>query len=154
MAAASVAANTAAKPGRDGPPSVSSDPMKKLFLLLPALALTACAGSMTSVDKTSPQGRKVVVGQFPPKPENLCTLKHNEELPMNLLERYSSAGLLNSYLNNNQESVKVADEKQANYVHVYIPARKMLFGVIDLNYNDKPRVTYYDCQSLKGLSRG
>ncbi|MGL4795312.1 MAG: hypothetical protein ACRC23_16605 [Aeromonas jandaei] len=116
--------------------------------------LTACAGSMTSVDKTSPEGRKVVIGQFPPKPENNCTLKHNEEMPMNLLERYSTAGMLNSYMNNSQESLKVADAKQANYVHIYLPAQKMLFGVIDLNYNDKPRITYYDCQSLKGLSRG
>ncbi len=73
---------------------------------------------------------------------------------MNLLERYSTAGMLNSYMNNSQESLKVADAKQANYVHIYLPAQKMLFGVIDLNYNDKPRITYYDCQSLKGLSRG
>ncbi|WP_429157127.1 hypothetical protein [Aeromonas veronii] len=128
--------------------------MKKLFLLLPVLLLSACATSMTSVDKTSPEGRKVVIGQFPPKPENNCTLKHNEEMPMNLLERYSTAGMLNSYMNNSQESLKVADAKQANYVHIYLPAQKMLFGVIDLNYNDKPRITYYDCQSLKGLSRG
>ncbi|MFB2832512.1 hypothetical protein ACE1BS_23515 [Aeromonas jandaei] len=125
--------------------------MKKLFLLLPALLLTACASSVTSVDKTSPQGRKVVIGQFPPKPENNCTLKHNEEMPMNLLERYSTAGMLSSYMNNSEESLKVADAKQANYVHIYLPAQKMLFGVIDLNYNDKPRITYYDCQSLKGL---
>lgn len=125
--------------------------MKKLFLLLPVLLLTACATSVTSVDKTSPQGRKVIVGQFPPKPENNCTLKHNEEMPMNLLERYSTAGMVNSYVNNSEESLKVADAKQANYVHIYLPARKMLFGLIDLNYNDKPRITYYDCQSLKGL---
>ncbi len=125
--------------------------MKKLFLLLPVLLLTACATSVTSVDKTSPQGRKVIVGQFPPKPENNCTLKHNEEMPMNLLERYSTAGMVNSYVNNSEESLKVADAKQANYVHIYLPAQKMLFGLIDLNYNDKPRITYYDCQSLKGL---
>lgn len=125
--------------------------MKKLFLLLPVLLLSACATSVTSVDKTSPQGRKVIVGQFPPKPENNCTLKHNEEMPMNLLERYSTAGMVNSYVNNSEESLKVADAKQANYVHIYLPARKMLFGLIDLNYNDKPRITYYDCQSLKGL---
>ncbi|HDX8361240.1 TPA: hypothetical protein RQN02_000470 [Aeromonas veronii] len=125
--------------------------MKKLFLLLPVLLLSACATSVTSVDKTSPQGRKVIVGQFPPKPENNCTLKHNEEMPMNLLERYSTAGMVNSYVNNSEESLKVADAKQANYVHTYLPARKMLFGLIDLNYNDKPRITYYDCQSLKGL---
>ncbi|MBF4801183.1 hypothetical protein [Aeromonas hydrophila] len=125
--------------------------MKKLFLLLPVLLLSACATSVTSVDKTSPQGRKVIVGQFPPKPENNCTLKHNEEMPMNLLERYSTAGIVNSYVNNSEESLKVADAKQANYVHIYLPARKMLFGLIDLNYNDKPRITYYDCQSLKGL---
>ncbi|MCF7717537.1 hypothetical protein H9X98_07410 [Aeromonas jandaei] len=125
--------------------------MKKLFLLLPVLLLTACATSVTSVDKTSPQGRKVIVGQFPPKPENNCTLKHNEEMPMNLLERYSTAGMVNSYVNNSEESLKVADAKQVNYVHIYLPAQKMLFGLIDLNYNDKPRITYYDCQSLKGL---
>lgn len=125
--------------------------MKKLFLLLPVLLLSACATSVTSVDKTSPQGRKVIVGQFPPKPENNCTLKHNEEMPMNLLERYSTAGMVNSYVNNSEESLKVADAKQANYVHIYLPAQKMLFGLIDLNYNDKPRITYYDCQSLKGL---
>ncbi|KUE81219.1 MULTISPECIES: hypothetical protein [Aeromonas] len=127
--------------------------MKKLFLLLPTLVLTACAGNLTSIDKTSPQGRLVVIGQFPPKPENHCTLKYNEEMSMNLLERYTSAGMVNSVMSNSAESLKTADTHQANYVHIYLPAQKMLFGVIDLNYNDKPRTTYYDCQSLKGLTR-
>ncbi|WP_227002137.1 hypothetical protein [Aeromonas schubertii] len=72
---------------------------------------------------------------------------------MNLLERYTSAGMVNSVMSNSAESLKTADTHQANYVHIYLPAQKMLFGVIDLNYNDKPRTTYYDCQSLKGLTR-
>lgn len=127
--------------------------MKRLLPLAAVLLLGACASNLTSVNKTSPQGRMVVVGQFPPKPDNRCTLKHNEELPQNLLQRYTSAGQLSSYLNNVEETTRIADEKQANYVHIYIPAQKMLFGVIDLNYNDKPRVTYYDCASLDGLAR-
>ncbi len=112
-----------------------------------AMILVGCASMTTSVRQT-PNGKEVAIGQFPPKPESECELRYNEVIEKNLLERYTAVGSVASHYADSNKALTLADKHDANYVHIYMPAEKKLFGVIDLNYNDKPRATYYQCKKI------
>ncbi|MFK0572095.1 hypothetical protein [Endozoicomonas sp.] len=116
-------------------------------LLTIAFLLAGCA-QMTTTTRQTESGKEITIGQFPPLPESECTMVHNEEIVQNLLQRYTDTGALLGYYADSEKTMAIAEAKSANYVHIYIPPQKLLPGFIDLNYNDKPRATYYQCKQI------
>ena len=103
---------------------------------------------MTTTTRQTQSGKEIAIGQFAPKPESECTMVYNEELTQSLLQRYTDEGALLGFYADSEKTLAIAEAKSANYVHIYLPPKKMLFGIVDLNYNDKPRATYYQCKQI------
>ena len=127
--------------------------MKRLTLLMLTTAIISGCASLTSETRHTSTGDPVVIAQFPPEPDSECTMVHNEIFEQNLLERYTDAGMVVSFYADSDNAMKLAEDNNANYVHIYIPPKKQLFGIIDLNYNDKPRATYYSCKNIPGQKK-
>ena len=124
--------------------------MKRFALLVLAAAMVSGCSSLTNQTRYTGSGEKVVIGQFPPESSFQCNMVHNEVLEQSLLQRYTDEGSILGFYADSEKTLSIAENKKANYVHIYLPPKKMLFGVVDLNYNDKPRATYYQCKQLPG----
>lgn len=122
--------------------------MKKSLILLTAVALLGGCAKMTTQTRHTESEREIAIGQFAPEPVSECKMVHNEVLEQSLLQRYTDEGMMLGYYADSEKTLAIAEAKGANYVHVYIPPKKMLFGIVDLNYSDKPRATYYQCSHI------
>ena len=122
--------------------------MKKLFVVLSVTVLFAGCAKLTTQTRYTETGREILIGQFPPEPVSECRMLHNETLEQSLLQRYTDTGALLGFYADSEQTLSIAEARGANYVHIYIPPKKLLFGIIDLNYNDKPRATYYICKQM------
>ncbi|WP_299726030.1 hypothetical protein [uncultured Endozoicomonas sp.] len=125
--------------------------LKHILTLFAVIFLLAGCTTLTTTLRYTESGDQVAIGQFPPKPESECVMVHNEELEQSLIERYTDTGMMMNAYANSEKMLALAENKSANYVHFYIPPKKMLFGIIDLNYGDKLRATYYQCKELPYL---
>ncbi|KEI72687.1 hypothetical protein [Endozoicomonas elysicola] len=122
--------------------------MKKVTCFLLFFAFLSGCSQMTTTTRQTESGKEIAIGQFAPKAESGCTMVHNEELTQSLLQRYTDEGALLGFYADSEKTLSIAEAKSANYVHIYLPPKKMLFGIVDLNYNDKPRATYYQCKHI------
>ena len=121
--------------------------MKRVLLALSVILLSSGCATQTKKTRYTETGREILIGQISPDTASECRIVHNEVLEQSLLQRYTDTESFLGFYADSEKTLSIAEASGANYVHIDIPSKKPLFGVLDLN-NNQPSATYYLCKQM------